>query len=116
MARNIQLIGIDLNGASFRLELGGLVALCERTFTEDAAPVAVVRVDTLHEAGRLEILANALHATFRWKEGQRRENAISVADFEKQIAADPKRFVPEAAREWLGLKGPHEVKALERNH
>lgn len=106
LARVVQLIQIDLNGASFRLELGGLVALCERTFTDDAASVAVVRVDTLQEAERLETLANALHATFRWKEGHRQATTISVEDFEKQVAAGPARFVPEAARERLGLKGP----------
>lgn len=100
MARLVSLLEIDLNGSSFRLELGGLVALTDR----DAA-VAVVRVDALADAEKLETLANAMHAvSFRWKQGHDTAKAITVGEFERMVALEPSRFLPEPAIDRLGLR------------
>lgn len=100
MARIVRLLEIDLNGSSFRIELGGHVALADRD-----VPVAVVRVDTLDDAERLETLAGAMHAiSFRWKEGHDVSKAITVDDFARRIAAEPSRFLPEAAIDRLGFR------------
>lgn len=100
MARIVRLLEIELNGSSFRIELGGHVALADRD-----VPVAVVRVDTLDDAERLETLAGAMHAiSFRWKEGHDVSKAITVGNFERMIALEPSRFLPEAAIDRLGLR------------
>ncbi len=100
MARIIRLLEIDLNGSSFRIELGGHVALADHD-----VPVAVVRVDTLNDAERLETLANAMHAiAFRWKAGHDISKAITVGNFERMMATEPSRFLPDAAIDRLGLR------------
>lgn len=102
MARIVRLLEIDLNGSSFRIELGGHVALADRD-----QPVAVVRVDTLNDAERLETIANAMHAvSFRWKQGHDVTKAITVGNFEGMVAREPSRFLPDAAIERLGFKVP----------
>jgi hypothetical protein len=84
MARIIHLLELQLNGETFRLEIGGVVALAEGD-----QPVAVVRLDSLDDAERLETLARPMPVTFRWKTGHNVSKAISVADLEKTRARAP---------------------------
>ena len=109
MARIVRLLEIDLNGSSFRIEMGGFVALTDRD-----APVAVVRVDAIDEAEKLETLASAMHAvSFRWKQGHDSTKAITVSEFERMIGREPSRFLPEAAIDRLGLRHKPAAKAKE---
>jgi hypothetical protein len=89
MARIVELLEIDLSGTRFRLEVGGAVAL-----SEGDAPVAVVRLDSLPEAERLEALAHSLRLTFRWQPGHDASHAVSVDSFESTVAGDPRRYQP----------------------
>lgn len=105
MAKVIQLLEIDLNGSSFRIEFGGRVALVEKD-----SPVAVVKIDTLQEAERLESFASLFHFTFRWKEHHdRSQTAISLAQLEqmlvKSLSADLSRYFQPGARNRLASLG-----------
>lgn len=112
MARIIRLIEIELNGSCFHIDFGGHVALAQN----DAA-VAVVKVDTVEDAARLETLAAAMHPiSFRWKQGHNVVNDITVGDFERKIAADPSRYLPEAAIDRLGFRPKDPTATVKPDH
>ena len=100
MARIVQLLEVDLNGATFRIQVGGSVALVDKD-----TPVAVVQVNTLEEAERLETFASLFAFTFRWKEQHDRSNPISLDELQKLLAADPVRFFQAGARERVATLG-----------
>jgi hypothetical protein len=77
MARVDQGIELDSRGQKHRIGLSGFVAL-----SKDDKALAVVRVNDIDEAARLERFANALLATFQWTESHDFANAISVDTLE----------------------------------